>query len=98
MSTQARCRCQSCTIRGLTGPVIVITIGALFLLHQMHGGRFYFGNTWPVILVVIGLLYLASSMASREGHIEPSAPVTPQPPPAAPPGPPPQAPYSGQGQ
>lgn len=98
MSSQARCRCQSCTIRGLTGPVIVITIGVLFLLDQMHGGRFYFGNTWPVILVVVGLLYLASSVASRDGHIDKSAPLPPQTPPTAPPGTPPQTPYGGQGQ
>lgn len=98
MSTQVRCRCQSCTIRGLTGPAIVITIGVLFLLHQLHGGLLYFGNTWPLLLVVIGFLHLASSVASRDGHMDTSAPVTPQTPPAAPPSTPPQAPYSGQGQ
>jgi hypothetical protein len=98
MSAQARCHCQSCTIRGLTGPAIVITIGILFLLHQVHGGHFYFGNTWPVVLIVIGLLHLASSMASREGHIDTSAPVTLQGPPPVPPSPPTQAPYSSQGQ
>ena len=98
MSTQVRCHCQSCTIRGLTGPAIVITVGVLFLLHQMHGGHFYFGNTWPVLLVVIGLLHLASSMASREGHIDTSTLTIPQGPAAAPPSPPAQAPNSGQGQ
>lgn len=103
MSTQARCHCQSCTIRGLTGPAVVITIGVLFLLHQLHGGHFYFGNTWPVILVVIGFLYLASSLASREGHIEPpSATLPPTAPPVPPPGTsspvPPQNPYGTQGQ
>ena len=99
MSNRVGCRCQSCTIRGLTGPAVVITIGVLFLLHQVHGGRFYFGNTWPVILVVMGILLLASSMAPREGHIEPpaSAPPTP-PPPGIPPANPPQTPYLPQGQ
>ena len=38
MSTQPRCHCQSCTIRNLTGPAVVITVGVLFLLHQVHGG------------------------------------------------------------
>jgi len=98
MSTQVRCRCQSCAIRGLTGPAIVITIGILFLLHQVHGRNLYFGNTWPLLLVVVGLLHLASSMASSEGHIDSSTPVTPPGPPAAPTSPPAQAPYSGQGQ
>jgi hypothetical protein len=98
MSTETRCRCQSCTIRGLTGPAIVITIGILFLLHQVHGGRFDFGNTWPVILLVVGFLYLASSLVSREGHIEPPPPAPPAPPAGSGPPMPPQAPYNRQGQ
>ena len=99
MSNRAGCHCQSCAIRGLTGPALVITIGVLFLLHQVHGGRFYFGHTWPVILIVMGILLLASSMAPREGHIEPprSAPPAP-PPPGIPPANPPQTPYLPQGQ
>jgi hypothetical protein len=99
MSEKVRCHCQSCTIRALTGPAIVITIGVLFLLHQVHGGNLDFGNTWPVILVVVGFLYLASSMSSREGHVEPASPPPPAGPPvsAVPPAPPP-APYSNPGQ
>lgn len=98
MSAQLRCRCQSCTIRGLMGPAVLITLGVLFLLHQIRGGPFDFGNTWPVLLVVIGLLLLASSMAPREGHIE--IPRTPAPPPpSVPPNAPPQPPpYGSQGQ
>jgi hypothetical protein len=94
MSTQGRCRCQSCTIRGLTGPAIVITIGVLFLLHETQGGHFDFQNTWPVILLVIGLLQLASAFSSREGHVDsqPSVPVGPTPP--APPAPPVNPPQS----
>lgn len=101
MSAQTRCHCQSCTIRGMLGPAILITLGILFLLHQTRGGRFDFGNTWPVLLMVIGVLLLASSLAPREGHIETvrAMPGPPPPPPAMPPAaPPPQAPYSGQGQ
>jgi ABC-type transport system involved in cytochrome c biogenesis permease subunit len=101
MSAQTRCHCQSCTIRGMMGPAILIALGVLFLLHQMRGGRFDFGNTWPVLLMVIGVLLLASALAPRDGHIEPVRPATvpPPPPPAVPPtAPPPQSPYSGQGQ
>ena len=100
MAAQSKCHCQSCTIRGLVGPAVVITVGVLWLLHEAHGGRFYFGNTFPVILIVIGLVHLASSMASREGHMD----ATPLGPPPAPPAPPasgagtPQTPYSSQGQ
>jgi hypothetical protein len=65
---------------------LVIAIGLLLLLHQVHGGNLSFGNTWPIIFVVIGFLHLASSMASREGHIEVPASA------------PPQAPYGNPGQ
>ncbi len=54
MSDRIRCTCQRCTIRGLMGPVIVVTVGVLFLLAEMRGGYFDFGNTYPVILIVIG--------------------------------------------
>jgi hypothetical protein len=97
--TQIRCRCQSCTIRGLMGPAILITLGVLFLLHQVRGGHFDFGNTWPVLLMVIGILLLASSLAPRDGHIEPPPNVIAPPPPPVPPVvPPPQSPYTPQGQ
>jgi len=101
MAAQLKCHCQSCTIRGLVGPAVVMTLGVLWLLHEMHGGRFYFGSTWPVLLIVIGLLHLASSMASRDGHIESTPALGTPPGPPAPPAPgagTPQTPYSSQGQ
>ena len=100
MSARIRCNCQSCTIRGLVGPAVVITLGILLLLSESQGGRYYFENTWPVLLVVIGLFHLASSFASREGHVDILATTPMGQPPAssAPPANPPQAPYSSQGQ
>src|ERR1700675_3566152 len=101
MAAQLKCHCQSCTIRGLVGPAVVITLGILWLLNEMHVGRFYFGSTWPVILIVIGLLHLARSMASRAGHVNPPPPLGVPPAPPAPPAPgagTPQTPYSSQGQ
>ena len=83
-------------IRNLTGPAIVIAIGVLFLLHQVHGRYLDFGNTWPLLLLVIGFLQLGGALASREGHID-----TKVAPPAAPPAVPPsnpQTPYGTQGQ
>lgn len=102
MSNHVHCNCQSCTIRGLRGPIIVVTVGILFLLQEMRGGYFDFSNTYPIIIIVIGLLSLASAFASSEGHNPPPAPMPPGVPPAtgAPPTPPPAAstPYQGQGQ
>ena len=95
MSTKVRCHCQSCAIRGLLWPAVLITIGILLLLDQLRGGPLDFENTFPVILVVGGLLLLASSLVSREGHIETTAPTGSQ---APAPGNIPQAPFGGQGQ
>lgn len=100
MSAPTRCHCPSCTIRNLSGPTVVITIGVLFLLHQWQGGRFYFGNTWPVILLVIGVLQLATALAPRDGHVDSVVVSNTIPPPAAPQPPvaPPQTPFSAQDQ
>ncbi|MGB9466197.1 MAG: hypothetical protein WBR10_13895 [Candidatus Acidiferrum sp.] len=102
MSNRIRCNCQRCTIRGLMGPVVVVTIGVLFLLAEMRGGYFDFGNTYPVIIIVIGLISLASALASSEGHVSSAPPAPPVMPsaPGVPPSPTSQAPtsYAGQGQ
>jgi hypothetical protein len=102
MSDRIRCTCQRCSIRGLMGPVVVVTVGVLFLLAEMRGGYFDFGNTYPVILIVIGLISLASAMASSEGHVSSTPPMPPAIPPV--PGVPPASStgtptsYPGQGQ
>lgn len=102
MSDRIRCNCQRCTIRGLMGPSIVVTVGVLFLLAQLRGGFFEFGNTWPVILIVIGLISLATSFASQEGHLSDPPPPVAAAPPSAPVVPPPSNPatdpFQGQGQ
>jgi cell wall-active antibiotic response 4TMS protein YvqF len=61
-----RCRCMHCSIRGSMGPIVLITIGILFLIAEFS--RFSFGDLWPVILIVIGVVSVLQSMASREGH------------------------------
>ena len=102
MSDRIRCTCQRCTIRGLMGPVVVVTVGVLFLLAEMRGGYFDFSNTYPVILIVIGLISLASALASGEGHVSSVAAMPPAVPPApgVPPSPSNATPnsYPGQGQ
>jgi hypothetical protein len=64
------------------GPAVLITIGVLFLLHEVRGDTFNFFNTWPFILIVIGAIMLASSMAPMTGHIDS---MTAPPPPTVPP-------------
>jgi LiaI-LiaF-like transmembrane region len=43
----------------MTGPLILITLGVLFLLNNLYPGVFRFGRMWPVILIVIGLSRIA---------------------------------------
>jgi hypothetical protein len=48
------------------GPLMLITVGAIFLL-----GRFTsvgFEKLWPVILVVAGVVLFLQSSSSRAGH------------------------------
>jgi len=95
MSDRVRCNCPRCTIRGLMGPAVLITLGVLFLFNEMRGGFFSFRNTFPVILIVLGVVSLASTLAPADGHISGSAPPTP--PGAAPPRPQNSFPDQSQG-
>lgn len=49
------------------GPVILITLGVLFLVGRLDWG-FGFRETWPVLIIVIGLVKLAEAMAPTTGH------------------------------
>ena len=65
--TKPVCGCARCRMRALMGPILLITIGVIFLL-----GRFTpygFERLWPVILLVAGGVLLAQSSASSSGHM-----------------------------
>jgi hypothetical protein len=96
MSDRIRCACRRCTIRGLMGPAIIITVGVLFLLDQVRGGNFSFENTYPVILIVIGAISLAAAASPDDGHV--SGRVPPAAAGSAPALPQDQIPGQGQGQ
>ena len=72
MANAIRCACARCTMRGLMGPVVLITLGVLFLLGRLQWGL-TFWKLWPVLLIVIGVVKLAEAMASNEGHLGPGA-------------------------
>jgi len=63
-----KCACARCRCRGLMGPVILITIGVLFLVSQ-YSHRYGFGDLWPIILIAIGAVKVFEATASNEGHI-----------------------------
>lgn len=62
-----RCGCANCRVRGLMGPLMLITIGAIFLAAQYT--RYSIADLWPVILIVAGVVLVAQSLASRSGHL-----------------------------
>jgi hypothetical protein len=74
-------------VRAIRGPVILITMGALFALNNFT--NWDFSRTWPVLLIVIGLMSLAGRSVARRQP--PAAPPPPPPPYSYPP--PPRADY-----
>jgi hypothetical protein len=55
-------------IQAIRGPVMLITLGILFLID--HFGRFGFGSTWPLLVIIFGVLKLAErAVAPPESRI-----------------------------
>lgn len=69
MSQWRNCSCQQCRVRGLMGPALLVTLGALFLIGEYS--MYSFGQLWPVILIVIGVILVARALVSSEGHVGP---------------------------
>jgi Domain of unknown function (DUF5668) len=66
-TNQAVCHCLHCKIRGLMGPLMIITVGVLFLIGEYT--RFSFIELWPVLLIVAGVVLTAQALASKKGHL-----------------------------
>jgi hypothetical protein len=95
------CQCQRCRARRLMGPAMLMTVGFLFLLDNVH--LLDFDRSWPVILLVIGGVKLLQGSASIEGHIpglaaggNPGSGAIPPVPPVPPVPPIPQDPQSSE--
>jgi Domain of unknown function (DUF5668) len=64
---RAVCHCAYCRIKALFGPVMIITVGVLFLIAQ-YSDRWSFGQLWPFLLIVAGIMKVAEAVAPRDGH------------------------------
>jgi len=47
---------ESSLVAAIRGPVVLITLGVLFLIDQ--AGIYAFRQTWPVLIIVFGVLTL----------------------------------------
>jgi hypothetical protein len=59
-------------MRAISGPVILITIGVLFMIDRFT--EFRFSQTWPVLLIVIGILKLLGGRRRSGDYYPPSPP------------------------
>ena len=57
--------------QAIRGPILLITIGVLFAMHQ--AGVLHFTRTWPLILIVIGVLKLIERLAMPQSPVPPAA-------------------------
>jgi len=73
------CGCLRCRYRGIMGPVVLITVGVLFLMEELHLQDLDFGRTWPLILIAIGVVKMLQRTASTDGHIQPYVDLMGQP-------------------
>ena len=56
--------------QAVRGPILLITIGILFAIHQ--AGILSFWRTWPLIIIVLGVMKLIERMA-----LQPQPPLPP---------------------
>ncbi len=66
-ANRVRCNCSHCRVASVMFPLMLITVGAIFLVAQYS--RYGIGDLWPLFMIVPGIILLAQSFASKEGHI-----------------------------
>ncbi len=59
-------------VRAIRGPILLITIGTLFVWQQAN--VISFARTWPSILIVLGILKLLERIASPVAYVPPPQP------------------------
>ena len=59
----ARCPCARCRIKGLMGPIMLITLGSLVAID--YAGVYGFWRTWPILIIVFGVLKLLERASAK---------------------------------
>ena len=62
-------------LRAIRGPIILMTIGTLFVWQQSN--VMSVGRTWPLVLIVLGILRLLERIASPAVSVPPVPPPPP---------------------
>jgi hypothetical protein len=50
-------------LRSIRGPVMLVTLGTLFMIDHSGGASFH--RTWPVLLIVLGVMRLGEHLGSK---------------------------------
>jgi len=58
--------------QAIRGPLLLITIGILFAIHQ--AGWLSFTRTWPLIIIVVGIVKLAERLNLQQPQQPPQFP------------------------
>jgi DUF4097 and DUF4098 domain-containing protein YvlB len=71
MKAQMRAQYGGGCCRSVTGPIVLIALGIIFLLlatHRVDPTNFWmwYGHWWPLLLIAIGVIYLIEWMVDRD--------------------------------
>ncbi len=50
-------------LRSIRGPVMLVTLGTLFMID--HAGGVSFHRTWPALLIVMGVMLLGEHLGTK---------------------------------
>ena len=50
-------------LRSIRGPVMLVTLGTLFMIDHSGGASFH--RTWPVLLIVLGVMWLGEHLGTK---------------------------------
>jgi hypothetical protein len=59
-------------LQAIRGPVLLITLGILFAIHE--AGILRFSRTWPLIIIIVGVMKLLERLAMPHPPAPPVAP------------------------
>ena len=59
---------NSALISAIRGPIMLMTLGAVFQFEQSGGASFR--KTWPVLIIVFAVLKLLEALALRQSAVD----------------------------